>query len=379
LSTAMPSRGLFLAACVYLLFSVFICGCDCACTNDTDCFLHGECIQSQCLCDFGWTGVNCTQLNLMPAPVPGAYGYSPNVSSWGGLPIYVDGLFHLYVTEMVFGCGLCEWGYNSEIVHAVSKTLFGPYRFVDVAVPLWSHNPEVVIDNSTGTPTYIIYHIGDADGGTPKICNTSSLSHHRQERQEGIIPEAGLLHHSESPYGPWIPLTPHGLQGGCNNPAPLIYSNGSVLLICTWFALSAPSFRGPYKPFPFNFTGNAGNGTWEDPFIWLDKRGHYHMLSHVWEGTGKLYAVRVGGQAYSLDGMLWVQTDQVPYTNMVNHTDGEVSAYSTRERPKLYFDPISREPVALFNGVGGVPGGDKDTCGIDWTYTLVQPVGDAQL
>jgi hypothetical protein len=58
----------------------------------------------------------------------------------------------------------------------------------------------------------------------------------------------------------------------------------------------------------------------------------------------------------------------------VNHTDGSMSTYSTRERPKLFLDPVTSYPLALFNGVAGVPGGDKDICGEDWSFTLVQPI-----
>lgn len=45
------------------------------------------------------------------ATVPGVYGFSPNVSSWGGNVVRDDeGTYHLYVSEMVGGCGLKTWG-----------------------------------------------------------------------------------------------------------------------------------------------------------------------------------------------------------------------------------------------------------------------------
>ncbi len=56
-------------------------------------------------------------MTFQPAPIIGAYGYSPNVTAWGGLPILVDGVYHLYNTEIVNHCGLCTWGTNSRVIH----------------------------------------------------------------------------------------------------------------------------------------------------------------------------------------------------------------------------------------------------------------------
>ena len=57
-----------------------------------DCQLAGECTGGVCVCDQGWTDANCSQLDLAPLTTndlasAGAYGYSPNVSSWGGLSV----------------------------------------------------------------------------------------------------------------------------------------------------------------------------------------------------------------------------------------------------------------------------------------------------
>jgi hypothetical protein len=55
-------------------------------------------------------------LDIKPRPtasraVPGVYGFSPNVSSWGGNIVLDDeGTYHLYVSEMVGDCGLKTWG-----------------------------------------------------------------------------------------------------------------------------------------------------------------------------------------------------------------------------------------------------------------------------
>ena len=93
-------------------------------------------------------------------------------------------------------------------------------------------------------------------------------------------------------------------------------------------------------------------------------------------------ATRTGGFAYSTDGTTWVRSPTPTFSNKVAHTDGSMSAYSTRERPKLVFRPGSSQPgetpvpMALVTGVSGNPPGwgCKQTRGVDWTFTSIQPI-----
>ena len=68
----------------------------------------------------------------------------------------INGTYYLFVSEMVDGCGLSYWVHNSRVVTATSKTLLGPYKFTTEALGVWAHNPFIAIDNSTGTPTYLV-------------------------------------------------------------------------------------------------------------------------------------------------------------------------------------------------------------------------------
>jgi len=350
-----------------------------ACSKEEDCWLNGVCSGGSCKCDVGWKGEDCSLLNLTPAPVEGAYGYSPNISSWGGVPVYENGMYHLYVTEIVNHCGLCKWGSNSHVVHAVSNTLLGPYKSVDQALQIWSHNPQIVVDHTGPSPTYLLFHIGGATGGSGVVCASNGSGEVLQQGKK-IEVKAGAagatLHTANSTSGPWTPQAPPGL-GACDNPAPYVKKNGTILLVCrNPPAYTAASWKGPWSEVNIKYTGNGGQGSWEDPFIWLDARGNWKMLTHVWQGTGSKYADRVGGFAYSKDGITWVKSPIAPFDNKVVHAGGATTAYTTRERPKLYLDPKDgTTPLALFNGVGGVPGGDKDICGQDWTFTLAQPIG----
>ena len=114
--------------------------------TDMCCSLSGTFADGVCSCRAPWAGQNCSSLTLLPAQAfPQGYGVSPNLTSWGGnLILGPDGRAHLFVAEMVGGCGLSTWQTNSRCVHAVAPTLDGPFERADVAVDVWCHNPHVV-------------------------------------------------------------------------------------------------------------------------------------------------------------------------------------------------------------------------------------------
>eukprot|EP01045_Picozoa_sp_COSAG04_P015378 COSAG04_NODE_1211_length_7719_cov_2.630232_8_plen_437_part_00 len=71
------------------------------CRSDEDCQLAGQCQRSTgvCACDAAWTGVNCSQLALQPAPAQPAFKRATS-SSWGGSVVQDrDGLFHMFASE----------------------------------------------------------------------------------------------------------------------------------------------------------------------------------------------------------------------------------------------------------------------------------------
>lgn len=139
------------------------------------CSLNGELAGSSptCVCDKPWTGPECSVIDFKPVTFPQGYGmqpakapwYNPNGSftTWGGNALQdpATGKFHLFVSAMTNDCPLQTWGKNSRIDHAVADTIVGPYEFVDVAIPTWSHNaaPVQLHDGS-----YAIFHIGDGTG-----------------------------------------------------------------------------------------------------------------------------------------------------------------------------------------------------------------------
>lgn len=76
---------------------------------------------------------------------------------------------------------------------------------------------------------------------------------------------SGVLHTATDPNGPWTPQNPSGVLlfisiylsyiafpglGGCNNPAPYVFANGSIILVCSQGGnnvYTASSWKGPWK------------------------------------------------------------------------------------------------------------------------------------
>ena len=114
-----------------------------------------------CVCDSGWTGPDCSVLDLAPAAAPSDQAYCHfNDSTWGGSAVRDSetGVYHLFFSEMSNNCSLRSYGTVSRIAHATSATPAGPYTRRDVALPVLAHNPQVV-RHPDGT--YLLFHIGD--------------------------------------------------------------------------------------------------------------------------------------------------------------------------------------------------------------------------
>ena len=91
------------------------------CTSDSDCSLLGECNQGKCICDPGWKGEKCGQVDLLPAPRDGGYR-NATLSSWGGNAIKIDQEWHMFVSAMSHNCSLSDFSTNSLSIHAISHT-----------------------------------------------------------------------------------------------------------------------------------------------------------------------------------------------------------------------------------------------------------------
>ena len=138
--------------------------------------------------------------------------------------------------------------------------------------------------------------------------------------------------------------------------------------------------------------GHGGMWEGEDPSMWIDKDGHYHILSHNGDrgkgGTAAMPSGDCGRHFFSTNGEAgtWVVAP-FPKENLggcayprtgVEFADGSVRSFYRRERPHLVLGADGFTPVALTTAVidsplgPGMPGFNPPQR--DASYTLLQPV-----
>ena len=249
------------------------------------------------MCDPGWTGPACRTLALLPAPplTPSSQTYlNLSDNSWGisVLPDDSRALYHGFMTELENGCSLSTYGESSRIVHLTAPSLAGPWQRQGVALAAFAHNPQVI---RGGDGSWLLYHIG---AEYPPWCNVHCPPH-----KPPVFANASCYAHprhdvsvarATSPYGPWQRL-PYFLSDPGNNstnPSALLLQNGTLLLTTRrWTGgvpmYTAPAWDGPYTPqglapvVPVGASASAASPPFdEDPFLYQDSRGGYHMITH---------------------------------------------------------------------------------------------------
>ena len=223
----------------------------------------------------------------------------------------------------------------------------------------------------------------------------------------GAVGGSAFAHHAEAPEGPWYPLK----GPRCNNPAPMVAANGTTYVGCNngGFTIfrSDDVFSGDdwVEVTKMAFPPSWGTGALapylknEDPYLWMDTRGNFHLLAHRYDyrdgypaNPNQTEPLLVSGHGFSVDGLDWhFNVEQQPYDAVVKFANGTVQQFSTFERPHLVFDKTSGRPTHLVtaaqpywmgprgpcDGCSARPGSEhscvvcKTTPGIDYTYTLV--------
>jgi hypothetical protein len=357
------------------------------CASELDCTYNGLCLPSgACLCDAGWGGPACAALKLTVTDPALGHPWGAPGSSWGGLPVFdpVGGAWHLYYSQMVGGCGLGSWGTNSRVVHAQGSSPLGPFVDVDVVQPAFAHNAQAF---RTPQGTWVVWHIGCAQGERVVNCSGGAPSPELPLAARTVPPGApgsnpsplcapqplGALGEfymsylwAPSPAGPWTPLGRPALAGSFNrstwwpfltNPAPWLQRDGSLLLAvsgdggvsgkCIGFAV-APTWNGTLEV----VAAAAGQGdgapipNGEDPFVWVNSRGHRHALWHDTSGRSN------GGHAFAPAAAPnhWTVASRALYTGELLFPNGTTGVANDRERPKLLLDEAG-VPLGLFNGL----------------------------
>jgi hypothetical protein len=200
------------------------------CTNNSDCFLNGECLAGRCVCHPGWTGPHCGQFDFLPTP-PGPLGgkaFPPEADSscWGSSIIKgSDGRYHMYSSGILGKCGLAVWAPNAALTHAVSETLDGVYEAHDEIMR--GSNPQITQFNGE----LRLWHIlggGPVGPSTPGFCLTCTNGSTPYTCRKEVslagtdsIPHSAKLIVATDPAGPWrdlaITCTGYGKSGKCPN------------------------------------------------------------------------------------------------------------------------------------------------------------------
>ncbi|KAJ6109669.1 hypothetical protein N7486_001904 [Penicillium sp. IBT 16267x] len=359
-----------------------------ACTTNEQCNLNGLCTNNTCTCDPGWTGPTCGILDLSPGPPQNGYNRtSEGISSWCNGIIRDPknkNLHHLFVSEFTHNCGLDYWSPYSRIIRAESENgPMGPYTFKQIVVPSFAHNPAVVWSEREGK--YLLYHIG-CRVDVPATCSTVDFSCGPGNTVNG---ESGISALSSVDLVNWVSYgrVVEGEDGGewdadVTNPAPLHgYSGAEVILGyrgCPYNCngteriniASAAAYAGPYTAVHRRPVFEEAS---EDPFVWVDKRGNFHMLVHsLLPDAGFGDGPNVGRHAYSRswDGPWTFDMETVAFDTTVWFSDGSRIEYYRRERPSLYFSEDGEmTPLFLSTGVQEINSSAS--------YSLIQPVGGA--
>jgi len=321
-----------------------------ACTVDEDCSLAGVCsADGTCACDAAWTGATCAALSLEPAEQIDLYDRNLATSSWGGNVVFSeeDGMWHLFFAEFLNECPLGSWETNSVVAHAVAPKHSGPFvRQPGVVQEAFHHNPSIA---RAPDGTFLLYSIGNG-GQTPKECRGGALG---ASASSGDAPQAGIItvSHSSSVNGPWTTLPDPVLDGRdgewdafVTNPSVYIFENGTVLMAYRggfhpWHVgiAVADSWRGPYRRVSDSPVFEDVN---EDPGLFRDARGNFHMLTH--------YFTTTGGHAFSRDGLSWTFAGSA-YEHDIALANGTSFHVGRRERPQVLV--LEGEPAFLYVGV----------------------------
>ena len=298
-----------------------------ACASDLDCSLNGICTAGACVCDKPWQGSTCGALRFKVTPASGRSLFPLNKShnTWNGPIIGPDpgtGKYHLYAPYYGNYTGIKSLFRVDYTLHGSADRIEGPYSWLPHYN--WTNiNPAALAfpTNSSG---------GDATAYT--------------------LWDGGVQLAS-APGGPWSPIT--GVRTGCDGNAAPAWHKGrfyctsqhtlavrtAAALGATWEHLSDVNItlaNGSNVPYA-RYLPNV-----EDPFLWVDKRGSFHIINHRYVNTEVAHCgtSTVSAHVFSPDGKAWHIVEPVvePYAHTVEYDDGTSFTFATLERPNIHFD-----------------------------------------
>jgi hypothetical protein len=287
------------------------------CSTDFDCSLNGICSSTsfECICDLPWSGSTCATLTFDTTPISGKniYNNSDPRNTWSGSLVGPDevGKFHSYIPLYKNGS---LW-HVETCLHGLADIPTGPWDWNSEKNFSCGINPQFLAFPNASEPSQMLYSLW----------------------------ERGSFWLSNSLYGPFISQkNGNGFNG--INPSPIYYNgNFYVTSQATLQIETSTSYLGPWT-FYANITHpwpeDVRPYNVEDPYLWIDKRGRWHIINHAYNTTqnsncGNSY---VSAHWFSIDGKNWFWSSEEPYGHTVTYDDGSSHTFATLERPFLHFD-----------------------------------------
>ena len=271
-----------------------------------------------------------------------------------------DNMYHLFYSRWKKESGFFSWASHSEIAHAVSKNLLGPYEFKNVALPArgkqyWdgttTHNPTI---HKFGDK-YYLYYMGNCGDGKASVGGNLNWTH-RNSQRIGVAYTSDLNGEWKRLDHPLIDISPEK-----DAPDHLMTSNPSVTQMPNGKYLVVYKAVGTKKPLPFGgpvvhlaaisdsptgpfvkqntliFTYKDAFFAAEDPYIWTagDK-----MYAVVKDNAGKFTHIgRSLALFESADGINWHPSKHPVVSGLqLTWEDGKVQKVANLERPQLYIE-----------------------------------------
>jgi hypothetical protein len=332
---------------------------------------------------------------ILPAPKNGGY-QDPDYWVWGSSVIKgEDGKYHMFASRWLKKLGFGKWVTNSEVVHAVADTPIGPYKTLEVVLPVrgkeyWdgmcTHNPRVVKYGDK----FLLYYFGNTYNFRQPTVENTALD--REDRRNAWMNKRIGVAISNSVYGPWKRLDKPVIEPRpgkwdssiTSNPAPVVNEKtGEILLMYKSSSKGmepplllgvskATNPEGPYERlseepiFRFETPGNNRIDV-EDPYIWWTGTQYEAIIK---DRSGEICGTDGGGiHAWSKDGVKWQLFEKFKaYTRDVLWDDGTTTHQNHFERPFLLIE--DGVPTHLFAATGTGP----KPWSFDKTWNMVIPL-----
>lgn len=229
-----------------------------ACNSALNCSLNGVCESGRCICDKPWQGAVCGELAYAVTEASAKNIYDTERNTWNG-PIVtaLDGMLHTFVPIYKVG----SLGGPTSILHGVATVATGPWDWSRPDLPTQGgENPAfVTFTNNSGATIYSMWM-----GGTVRLATTldGPFAPIPNFKYPGANP-APILHK-----GTWY-LT--------NQATSQVYATEHLAPGSTWHTFSEIDHRA--------FPPEEQHYHVEDPYMWIDQRGHWHIINHAYKNS----------------------------------------------------------------------------------------------